>query len=977
MKRKLRIILALTALLAAFFCTAALADASGSLSSSISWTLTDDGVLTITGTGAIPDYNPPANPSPFNNNMDITTVNIGDGITRIGEYSFYNCANLLRAVVYDSSPSFGVQAFGNNAPYFALYAPEGSTAQSYASGAGLIFRPFTGQCGDNVHWNLNAETGVITISGTGPMWNYDTGSNLSPFSLDTLITSAVVEYGVRSIGNWFFDRCSSLTSVSMSSSITGIGSSAFYSCNLAAVEIPDGVLEIGLNAFAYNRQLARADISPSVTEIGSNAFRYTALSEIMVPYAVTAIGDYAFGDCSSLAEATIAGLSVSISDTAFSGCGPGLTIRGYSGFSAQAFATEKGFGFGLIRCGDNLTANCSADGSRLYISGTGAMWDYGNGTGHRYSPFFKNSQFTVLSMADGVTSVGNSAFVYCSRLGTLSLPDSLSSIGAWTFQSCDALTSLKLPESVTVVEVGAFRYCSGLKSITVSSGVDKLYRYTFDGCSMLADITIRNKNLQFYTDNIFDECSSSLVLHGYPGSTTQTYANTNGITFVPIPLSGTCGPNLIWTLDADTGMLTIEGEGSMTDYDNMYTNTTSPFYANPDIRSVYMDYGVTTIGRAAFEDCTNLTYVELPINLDRIGSMAFYNCSLNGVLQIPFGTKTIGSSAFKFNPLTGAVIPGSVTEIEDSVFENCSSLYDVEIHNPSVQIGYNVFRNCSTLLTLKCFSGSTAETYANTFDLRAGRFKVGDNIICDMDGAGNVTISGSGPMYNYEFYTMVSPLYGQVAAKSAVISDGITSVGRCFFAYCSSLTDVSLPDGLLSLENDAFDYCHSLQNIELPETLTYIGSEAFMESRLHTAVIPMGVHYLGARAFAWCSELENVTIMDPGAEIADDAFDYCSSSLTMYGWTGSTTQAFALAHGFAFVPLNPEPDLVLPADLETIEEEAFIGVAAETVLIPDTVTTIIGDPFAGSKVTLIFGYAGSAAQTFAEEYGYGFVAVTE
>ena len=323
-------------------------------------------------------------------------------------------------------------------------------------------------------------------------------------------------------------------------------------------------------------------------------------------------------------------------------------------------------------------------------------------------------------------------------------------------------------------------------------------------------------------------------------------------------------------------------------------------------------------------------------------------------------------------------------QIEDSVFENCSSLYDVEIHNPLVQIGYNVFRNCSSMLTLHCFTGATAETYAATYDLRSGRFQVGDNIICDMDSAGNVTITGSGPMYDYSFYTGVSPLCGQHAAMTAVISDGITTVGVCFFAYCDALTEVSLPDGLVRLENDVFDYCSSLRNVSIPDTVTHLGSEVFMETAVERITVPAGVHYLYPRVFAWCDKLEAVTILDPGAEIDDDAFftpydgpAVLPDNLTLYGWPGSTTETFALTYGIHFIPLAIDPEMVLPSDLQTIEDEAFLGIDAETVLIPGTVTTIIGDPFEGSAVRYIFGAAGSAAQVYAEPYGYLFVAVTE
>ena len=844
-------------------------------------------------------------------------------------------------------------------------------------GGAKFYASSTGQCGDNVFWSLDTETGVVTISGTGPMWDYNTTSNPSPFSTDQSVTGAVIQYGVSSVGSWFFNRCNSLTSVRLTTSVLRIGSGAFYNCGLSAVEIPERLTEIGSFAFAYNGDLAQADLAPTVTQIGESAFRYTDLTEVLIPYTVTSIGDRSFGNCTVLTEAAISGPDTSISSTAFSDCSAGLIIRGYTGSTAQSFASAGGYTFGPLRCGDSITADILSDGCSLVLSGTGAMWNFGPGTAHRYSPFDRNSVITTLYMSDDITRIGSGSFPYCDRLATMNLPDGLLAIGSWAFQACNALTTPELPESLASIGPGAFRYCAGLTSLTIPAGVPSLSSDTFTRCSRLAHVTIRNRDLLFQGADIFEECPSSMVLHGYEGSTTQTYAGEQGIAFEPFLSSGTCGPNLTWTLDMDTGLLTIDGSGPMTDYNNTYESTRSPFFENPDIRSVTMTYAVTSVGKEAFEGCTNLTSVSLPIGLTSIGTMAFYNCGLTGDLQIPYGTEIIGSSAFKFNPLTRAVIPCSVTTIDHSVFENCGSLYEVEIHNPSASIGYNVFRNCHPFLTLRCFSGATAESYASTFDLRSGRFRVGDGITCDMDAAGNVTVSGSGEMYNYSFYTGVSPLYGQTAAKTAVLSDGITSVGRCFFCYCSSMTDVTLPAGLLRIEHDAFDYCRSLRSVNIPDTVTFIGSEAFMESKLTQVDIPAATQWLVVRAFGSCHDLEAVTIRNPRTEIDDEVFFGSTASFTLYGWAGSTTETFAHAHGIPFIPLAAEPDLVLPADLMTIDEEAFSGIAAGSVLIPDTVTTINGDPFEDSAVTIIFGYPGSAAQTFAGEYGYGFVPVGE
>ena len=96
------------------------------------------------------------------------------------------------------------------------------------------------------------------------------------------------------------------------------------------------------------------------------------------------------------------------------------------------------------------------------------------------------------------------------------------------------------------------------------------------------------------------------------------------------------------------------------------------------------------------------------------------------------------------------------------------------------------------------------------------------------------------------------------------------------------------------------------------------------------------------------------------------------------GWAGSTTEAYAKANGLTFKALSaPEPALFLPANLQTIQAEAFSGIKAQAVVIPKTVTSFTGNPFAMSSVVCIYGYFGSAAQSLAATYGYAFVTIDD
>ncbi len=89
--------------------------------------------------------------------------------------------------------------------------------------------------------------------------------------------------------------------------------------------------------------------------------------------------------------------------------------------------------------------------------------------------------------------------------------------------------------------------------------------------------------------------------------------------------TGQCGDNVYWTFDEFTGTLTISGTGEMEDYYNSSSSGYSPFYNTSRIKTVIIESGVTSIGRAAFFSCIGMTSITIPDSVTSIGSGAFYN----------------------------------------------------------------------------------------------------------------------------------------------------------------------------------------------------------------------------------------------------------------------------------------------------------------------------------------------------------------
>lgn len=176
----------------------------------------------------------------------------------------------------------------------------------------------SGTCGTNLKWKLTDE-GVLTITGTGEMYNYRGRSR--PWSLYS-VKQVIIGDGVTTIGNYAFASCYALTSVIIPSSVTTIWELAFYNCSsLASVIIPNSVTTIGKEAFYKCSSLKSVTIPNSVTTIWDGAFEACAsLASITIPNSITTIWDRIFSSCASLTSITIPNSVSAIRYSAFSGC---------------------------------------------------------------------------------------------------------------------------------------------------------------------------------------------------------------------------------------------------------------------------------------------------------------------------------------------------------------------------------------------------------------------------------------------------------------------------------------------------------------------------------------------------------------------------------------------------------------------------------------------------------------------------------
>ena len=207
--------------------------------------------------------------------------------------------------------------------------------------------PTSGKCGENINWSLN--DGVLNISGSGKMTDYDSGK--SPFCFRTDIKSVVIGSGVTSIGSTAFYECDNLTSVTIPNSVTSIGVGVFVHCSsLARITIPSSITSIDKGAFFGCTSLKSVTIPGSVTSIGEQAFLGCfSLTSIIIPNSVNSIGELAFYDCYRLTSVTIPQSVTQIGKEAlgytYGVKVDGFTVIGYTGSAAEKYAKDNGFMF--------------------------------------------------------------------------------------------------------------------------------------------------------------------------------------------------------------------------------------------------------------------------------------------------------------------------------------------------------------------------------------------------------------------------------------------------------------------------------------------------------------------------------------------------------------------------------------------------------------------------------------------------------
>ena len=356
---------------------------------------------------------------------------------------------------------------------------------------------------------------------------------------------------------------------------------------------------------------------------------------------------------------------------------------------------------------------------------------------------------------------------------------------------------------------------------------------------------------------------------------------------------------------------------------------------------------VTSIGRRAFEGCTNLKSITIPNSVTEMGRRAFSGCSSLIGIAIPDNVTEIGKYAFDgCKSLTSITIPDGVTSIGDGAFYNCSSLTEIKVASENsnyVSVNGVLYNKDKT--TIICYP---AGKKGNNYKIPDGVTKVDSSAFIGCSSLTSITIPNGVTSIGDSAFEDCTSL------KSITIPNSVTSIGDSAFEDCTSLTSITIPNGVTSIGDSAFEGCTSLTSITLPDSVTSIGFGAFIGcSSLTSITIPDSVTCIGDSAFNGCTSLTSITIPDSVTSIGESAFSGCSSLASI-----TIPDSVMSIGNDAFHECSSLTSITIPNSVTSIGDYAFLGCSRLTAIDVNTdnkdYTSVNGVLFYNDKTIICY-----------------------
>lgn len=665
-----------------------------------------------------------------------------------------------------------------------------------------------------------------------------------------------------------------------------------------------------------------------IVKIGRNAFENNSTAtEITIGAGITEIEEYAFAGAINLRKVIVGDNVVTVKNHAFDAC-VGLT--------------EVALGKSVSSLGDYAFRNCvslrSADMSGTAIKNIGAY-------------AFGGCDLNSVVMDETVVSIGNAAFERNVNLIKITLPSSVKSIGSYAFYGCEKLAFVFIKsDTVPTVKETSFAGLSDSLKLFVSAHAEDFYK----------------------TDSFFGNYSEKILSYDSVSEETgfENYAlkqNSDGFTLVSY--LGTESRVVLNTKVGDKGTVTEIGEyafGLFTEEivlsdgikrigKNAFVNAVNlkkiEFSGSEETIGDYAFYNLDyltvvsfaasgklrKIGKYAFAGCDSLFSTVLPERTEEIGDYAFYDSSLREIeiKSLPTIKMTIGKYAFaKLTELKELSFDCAVSYLGDGAFaydKNLSAIYLRSTGNVIAKIDENsldVFKDCDLLLvyvptdaTLRAYR--TSGGWSSQFDKNrlVALSYLADDVV---DETGNIIKSQKGFVISPVGSTSVATIISYVGPDTVVTFPSTVTVNGKEYTINKigreENNSSSVPNGRVISDE--------VTEIIIPSSVTSIGGDAFRGAKgLRRVVCPADgtLARIGSYAFAYCENLEEVTLPKYLVDIGSHAFAYNDklASVSVAELSDYDEPSFLTIDVYAFAENKGLKNITLPKHLTSIGDYAF------------------------------------------------------
>ena len=694
------------------------------------------------------------------------------------------------------------------------------------------------------------------------------------FDFNTNITKVTISEGITTLNDELFNGCTSLKEISIPSTLTKVGQYTFNGCNSLLYNKDDnGGLYLGNSNNPYvllvdidesQGAVSSFNVNENCKVIGSHAFAdCSSLSSVNIPSGVILIGSYAFSNCNSLNNVYYNGTLEQWANITFDGSWiPNLAINLYMNNQLVEEITL-----------DKNVKNYAFEGIQ---------------------------SLKKVTLKEGVTSIGHSAFSDCINLAEINLPSSLETIGEFAFSDCRSLISVDIPAKITAISNYTFYNCRNLQTVVFAdnSKLERIGVYAFASCTSLIDLKIPDC-IVYVASLAFDGCDQLLYQYnngGYFGNDENKFLLFNGI-----------------LMDS-----------------------------RPDIPLFSVQEGCKIIGPNSFSHCNNLSQILFPSSVMYIEETPFTYCDNLQVIQFLSNSRLETVEYDRFNNITSLQTisfgdNSSLREIKDRAFEGCTNLQSIDFgENSQLQIigeyaisgsltsitipasvtniGYGAFSTCHKLTDIY-YQGTLEQWLSINFADSWSPHNSSVNLHIDNQLITEITISN-----DLQFRA-----FKGVSLEKVTILEGVTAIDSNSFRNCSNLTEITIPASVTSIGEYAFSDCSNLQKITFAEgsQLQSIGNSAFQNcTSLSSITIPAGVTTIDYYAFQGCNSLATVDFGTNSQlqSIGDFAFGNCTNLTTVNFGTNSQLQSIGFQ---AFYNCRNLHSITIPAGVTTIGDNAF------------------------------------------------------